>query len=1288
MKKGVKISCFFVLLAILLLPLVLSDSADDEIKKLTYQAKEYETGNINYAQFLIYSSNIREKLNEILGAAGRDYGGLLKRDQIKSILGDATKESKWVWDEKKQKEVKLEEEVPVWEKIVFDGSKIRLKLNAYPSIFSTRKEENSDNLEILEGNLVYRLNFWVEFKKEGEEVNIKKEMAKIQSLAEGYSLDASKDNAEELAEKSVSVERAFETSFRQSPKNCENFMNSIFGSENKRAAQKMLVQEIEFYSGKNFEAIARIEMCDDCEWNWINLDFWIEGRGPGFSIKEEPAEYDPEKYKGMNRGELEEDIRKSVEEIKELLEKGELEEAMSKKSEIRAMNEAWNQLSNDVWKDVDKMFEEERKSMEQAENQEQYWWIRFEQRKTEKVREIQMDNYETKRRFYSDLFSGYEIRDFYFEQTEWEKRLVELFTEKGQEICDNNIDDNTNEKVDCEDEQCGGRICGEQTSSVLEENETKEITTKLYCIEKVCKPKEQINVTQNIVCGNHICEGNESLENCSDCTGCSVYNATECSGKLIFKGKDEKGCNLEPVCLEENLSCTLDEDCIQPLCGVARCIEGSCTTESLQDCKEKECEDWQNKVKKCDSGDELIISICEQNIWKETGINCEIGENKTEEIVENKTEEKEEVIEQEVKGDECVVKDDCGNEDDVCSNGKCITIPKKESREEENKDQEEGEEEAAREKEKQEEENSGEANTITGNVIKSLGRVVGYVINGFEIQEGGDDATEENSGDDSGGDDSVEETIEEEGDDSQDEEREGEDEEDRREQEREDEEEREREDQERRAQEDEERCNNECERGCNDRLINPCVSDCVRKENCKDQSCVNEKIKECEASCKNEISIDKCKEECLDMCKSGKMEEWWEQGREEQKNIMEKGVFKAGGSCRTSQGKTDGFIWFDGWGDPFQNIQKYKQKYYSGGNADWCKIELENLKQQREEFEKSFNQEFVKWFFENYLANSAEDWEQHVSGIYEIYWRDVDIIRETIYRKKCLEENDMNEYNLIENISYSTDYGTLEFWEERKTVKMDELGGEEIEVVSPYMKIWIFPPKEFIQYELKKAMKNQEFPGSSEDKLERGNEQGLKQEEKDKIRKDSGFMKTIKKVADNYGGNMKVGLEFTDSNKNVIFNLYADINEQDIINVRPMLPEEMPGKDVTINMNFEKLYEIIYTSEKEMRETRIESPPWDKKQEKLGDKIKDMKNGIKMFFKIRSMINSAEITPKEAEKDVRKLLSSFVKMMIKQSMKGGEEPSEEDQKDEKVEDAEAEVLEQKEALTGQIILDY
>jgi len=61
--------------------------------------------------------------------------------------------------------------------------------------------------------------------------------------------------------------------------------------------------------------------------------------------------------------------------------------------------------------------------------------------------------------------------------------------------------------------------------------------------------------------------------------------------------------------------------------------------------------------------------------------------------------------------------------------------------------------------------------------------------------------------------------------------------------------------------------------------------------------------------------------------------DWWKEFENKDEHKEEKGVFQAGGSCRTSQGKTEGFIWFGGWGEPFEQIQYLKNKYYSGGQA-------------------------------------------------------------------------------------------------------------------------------------------------------------------------------------------------------------------------------------------------------------------------------------------------------------------------------------------------------------------
>ena len=201
---------FFALVLVLLfsigLNLVSSDSVDDEFKKLANYAGEYETGNINYAQLLIYSSSIREKMNEALGVTGRETGGVLKQEQIRKILGDPTEETKWVWLEGEEREIKLDAAAPVWKKTVFDGRKIQIRLNTWPSIFSKREikdraenEQRNKALEDLEGKIIYRLNFEIEFKKPEEQLNIEGKINEIQTLAQTFNSDPFFCNAESFS---------------------------------------------------------------------------------------------------------------------------------------------------------------------------------------------------------------------------------------------------------------------------------------------------------------------------------------------------------------------------------------------------------------------------------------------------------------------------------------------------------------------------------------------------------------------------------------------------------------------------------------------------------------------------------------------------------------------------------------------------------------------------------------------------------------------------------------------------------------------------------------------------------------------------------------------------------------------------------------------------------------------------------------------------------------------------------------------------------------------------------
>jgi hypothetical protein len=250
----------------------------------------------------------------------------------------------------------------------------------------------------------------------------------------------------------------------------------------------------------------------------------------------------------------------------------------------------------------------------------------------------------------------------------------------------------------------------------------------------------------------------------------------------------------------------------------------------------------------------------------------------------------------------------------------------------------------------------------------------------------------------------------------------------------------------------------------------------------------------------------------------------------------------------------------------------------------------------------------------------------------------------------CLGKKESLFENLI-SVQYETEFGKLEFWEEKKTAKLPGME-EEVEIISPYMKVWIFPPRGFISYEMKKSTDNHEFPGPPEEKARREREGFIPEEEKAKLMEDEGFMGLIKKISGKFGGYADIVVQVKDYAKDeVVMNLYVKINENDLIEVMPMPYKEVPAEDVRIELDFERVYDLIYTSEKDMNGGRTETPPWDK-QARPVEKIREVVNGIRMYFKARSVLNSAKVYPEEAESEIMPLAKSFFNMMMKEGMKG------------------------------------
>jgi len=590
----------------------------DEIKKITHYAEEYETGNINYVKLMVHTAASRENINELMGGKelGMDGGMVVTASEIERVLGepDSNGHGRWAWLQSEEREIKLDKPVPVWKKIVFDGKKIQIRFNAYPMAF-----KKSGEIKIF-----YNINVDAEFKSKEDERDFGDDVDEIEGLAKIFSENPSEGNGEKLARKSVEIERAFEQYAREGAganKDCKDLMNQILGSESRMDTQTLLVKEATFYSDDMFEVILRLEMCEDCEWRWINMNSWIDGR---VDFEEGSSTVNKRKYESLSDDDFKREIKSILDVYKRALEQGDMKTAMSVQKNLWVINEAWNEKANNVWDVVEKQIESER-SLRSEEEMGNYDWEGENEKREKKVSELQENSFVLRKTFYENLFNQFDdVRDINYQELRYEKRLIEEFKLVGSEICDNGVDDNGDEEIDCGDGSCAGDPCGKSDVIVGEGNDSQIIVVDMYCIESTCQVREEDLVVPEAVCGDNNCELGEELTCFEDCQICPEYDAVPCEdGIVILGGLDENECVLPPVCIVQNNSCGDNSDCAQPLCGSASCVKGECKIGELELCTNPDCVDGEEEIEECENGDKIVTDICVAGLWESTGLMCE-----------------------------------------------------------------------------------------------------------------------------------------------------------------------------------------------------------------------------------------------------------------------------------------------------------------------------------------------------------------------------------------------------------------------------------------------------------------------------------------------------------------------------------------------------------------------------------------------------------------------------------------------------------------------------------------
>jgi len=258
-----------ILLILLVIPSVVAQTVEEEIDSIVNYAEQYEMGNIDYFELSVHSSIIRSNINELLGEYRMEEhgpGGITEEAAIQ-FFGVPKEYTRHAWDMSQDKEITLDEPAPWFEKIIFDGKRIKISFNAWPHISS----KDGDQI------LYYWTDFQLNFKKDFN-FNINEMVSEVQSLSISY-LEGSA-SAGDVADKIGEYEPILWEYIEENGENCKETVGKLFSNADKESEEQRVRSYITMFENDN--GIIYITMdrpdCDSgCENNqWIN--YWPEVR--------------------------------------------------------------------------------------------------------------------------------------------------------------------------------------------------------------------------------------------------------------------------------------------------------------------------------------------------------------------------------------------------------------------------------------------------------------------------------------------------------------------------------------------------------------------------------------------------------------------------------------------------------------------------------------------------------------------------------------------------------------------------------------------------------------------------------------------------------------------------------------------------------------------------------------------------------------------------------------------------------------------------------------------------
>ncbi|MDO8627260.1 MAG: hypothetical protein Q7K42_02240, partial [Candidatus Diapherotrites archaeon] len=153
----------------------------------------------------------KERRDEFQGWSG---------EEVEKVFGKPSEFDEFVWAENLNKSIRVNESLPRWEKVIFEGKKIKILFTAFPHL-----TEYKDSLKAF-----YWIDIQLKFKTIEQDFEKEKMFSEIKTALNTFTSSKQEQDLKNLASVSASYERLLNDRLQRNKEVCEEFVGEFFDS--------------------------------------------------------------------------------------------------------------------------------------------------------------------------------------------------------------------------------------------------------------------------------------------------------------------------------------------------------------------------------------------------------------------------------------------------------------------------------------------------------------------------------------------------------------------------------------------------------------------------------------------------------------------------------------------------------------------------------------------------------------------------------------------------------------------------------------------------------------------------------------------------------------------------------------------------------------------------------------------------------------------------------------------------------------------------------------------------